>query len=646
MRESGYFSKLRELLTSQRTRRKEALSKRQRTKRVSPFRMEQLEARVLLAGDLAGASLQSAVVQTQPQLVAASVTPTPTLFVSTLGSDRNDGRSALTPLRTISQAGLIARAGDVVSIKGGTYSEYATLQNSGTSTSRITFMAAPGERVIVDGANKAPNTNDPWNNPPVIRVRGNYVTVQGIEVANSAGDGVWISGQNVTLDGLNVHNAYMSGVLFFNTWDGVVQNSIIHDVYNWGDPSQPGGDSDGIGLKGTTGGRHTIRNNVIYNSSDDGIDTWQNAGNLIEGNVVHHSGINMGDGDGFKLGPGGNNTVRGNVAYDNRKNGFDSNSGSGNQIYNNTAYHNGAYNFVNYTVPNTLTNNLSASGTVAMNVAVHSYNSWNLGISNPVFSSTDPASAGFLRLGNGSPAIDAGTNVGLSYSGSAPDLGAYEAVGVAPAPPPPQPVIAGTINVARAIHETGNAYWVAQDFGITGDSSQALSASTLRIFENGKELGPAHTPHATIRQLGGGRFSHWGNELYFSASDNTNPLTNGRTYTYAVGTGTASQPPATPSPAYREGTINITQAIHESGNAYWVAQNFGVTGDSSQALTASTLRIFENGMELGPAHTLHATIRQLGGGRFSHWGNELYFSASDNTNPLTNGRTYTYRIYT
>ena len=31
-----------------------------------------------------------------------------------------------------------------------------------------------------------------------------------------------------------------------------------------------------------------------------------------------------------------------------------------------------------------------------------------------------------LRLQSGSPAIDAGVDVGLPYSGSAPDIGAYE----------------------------------------------------------------------------------------------------------------------------------------------------------------------------------------------------------------------------
>jgi hypothetical protein len=65
MRDSGYFSKLREFLSNERRGRKEALSKRRRTKRASPFRMEQLEARVLLAGDLASVTLQAAVVQEQ-----------------------------------------------------------------------------------------------------------------------------------------------------------------------------------------------------------------------------------------------------------------------------------------------------------------------------------------------------------------------------------------------------------------------------------------------------------------------------------------------------------------------------------------------------------------------------------------------------
>jgi hypothetical protein len=66
MRDGGYFSKLREFLSNERRGRTRSLSKRRRVKRASPFRIEQLEARVLLAGDLASAvTLQAAVVQEQ-----------------------------------------------------------------------------------------------------------------------------------------------------------------------------------------------------------------------------------------------------------------------------------------------------------------------------------------------------------------------------------------------------------------------------------------------------------------------------------------------------------------------------------------------------------------------------------------------------
>lgn len=56
------------------------------------------------------------------------------------------------------------------------------------------------------------------------------------------------------------------------------------------------------------------------------------------------------------------------------------------------------------------------------------------------------------------------------------------------------------------------------------------SASSLVLFEDGRPLGPAHQGHDDIRRNGSGRFSHWGAQLYFSTSDNTDPRANGRRY--------------------------------------------------------------------------------------------------------------------
>jgi len=55
---------------------------------------------------------------------------------------------------------------------------------------------------------------------------------------------------------------------------------------------------------------------------------------------------------------------------------------------------------------------------------------------------------------------------------------------------------------------------------------------------------------------------------------------------------------------------------------------------------ASNLVLYENNVELTPAHAIHENIRQSGTGAFSHWGRHLYFSATDNSDPNRNGRQY------
>lgn len=54
--------------------------------------------------------------------------------------------------------------------------------------------------------------------------------------------------------------------------------------------------------------------------------------------------------------------------------------------------------------------------------------------------------------------------------------------------------------------------------------------SNLELREDGRPLGPAHISHAELRRLGGGRYSHWDRNLYFSASDGSDPSRNGRRY--------------------------------------------------------------------------------------------------------------------
>ena len=147
--------------------------------------------------------------------------------------------------------------------------------------------------------------------------------------------------------------------------------------------------------------------------------------------------------------------------------------------------------------------------------------------------------------------------------------------------------VTGTINIARATHENGNAYVVSQDFGTGRDTPSAATVSDLHIFENGRELGPAHSVHADIENLGNGRFSYWGGSagtamnLFFSASDNSNPLTNGRTYTYMVGSGSAVAP--TPTPTQAPTPAPTSTPSQSTGQVYYVSPG----GSDANAGTAS-----------------------------------------------------------
>jgi hypothetical protein len=63
--------------------------------------------------------------------------------------------------------------------------------------------------------------------------------------------------------------------------------------------------------------------------------------------------------------------------------------------------------------------------------------------------------------------------------------------------------------------------------------------------------------------------------------------------------------------------------------------------DSSVLPTQSPLALCEGQTRFWRSHSLHNDIRTEGSGRFSHWIKEVYFSTSDNSDPNTNGRSYT-----
>jgi hypothetical protein len=81
--------------------------------------------------------------------------------------------------------------------------------------------------------------------------------------------------------------------------------------------------------------------------------------------------------------------------------------------------------------------------------------------------------------------------------------------------------------------------------------------------------------------------------------------------------------------------------LHRSGYS-WVADlpPHWTDGDDTRNPQRSRLMLFEDRVPVGFAHQTHADIAGHGKGRYSHWKDLLIFSATDNSDPNTNGRRY------
>jgi SAM-dependent methyltransferase len=103
----------------------------------------------------------------------------------------------------------------------------------------------------------------------------------------------------------------------------------------------------------------------------------------------------------------------------------------------------------------------------------------------------------------------------------------------------------------------------------------------LALYEDGVALRPAHSPHTDVRTIGRGAFSYWGDRLLFSASDNSDPNTNGRTYAYSVARWlyrrrTYLPPPGEPPPPTNFRKRDASPAQIQADVAYTLQSSAGI----------------------------------------------------------------------
>ena len=234
-------------------------------------------------------------------------------YVAASGDDSAAG-SVDAPYRTIQHGVDQLKAGDVLYVREGVYTEEVIIDNSGESGNPITISAYPGERPIIDGRYVLPpppskgwdvcnDTVTPsicMHYQPIVSIEGNHIVFEGFDVTQSNGRGirVWRKDgrpQNIVIRNNHVYDNRNAGIISLSADDVLIENNRVwhnvnfatHDrntnVLNW---------PHAVTANYST--NITYRGNVVFENWGEGIGTGTGSVNItIEDNVIYDNKVQI-----------------------------------------------------------------------------------------------------------------------------------------------------------------------------------------------------------------------------------------------------------------------------------------------------------------------------------------------------------------
>jgi hypothetical protein len=401
------------------------------------------------------------------------------------GGNNNNAGTFSSPFATWGKLSTVLTAGDIGYIRGGTYRSTSGSGDKvlfdnlhGTLTDTIKILAYPGETPILNLDNITTGTS----HSAMVRVNNcDYIHIKGLRVTGAVQSAIGNVLWGILLVDVNnsvIENCVADHIGGYGLCIGAAEygvggsnNLILNcDAFACEDPysSVPFGGSNGFTISryDNTSTNITLRGCRAWYNSDDGFDlfglngfiTFKNCWSFRNG-YHENTETKTGDGMGFKLGPTSSNlatshlrTVTNCVSVHNYSYGFDQNTDSYTSLmwlYNNFSYNNtsnGFYFGYGISAADIFRNNIEYGSTYGNTFDandIHDHNDWDASpsvtISDSDFVSLDETQLDdarqvdgslpnitFGHLVVGSDLIDAGVNIGISYNGTAPDLGAFE----------------------------------------------------------------------------------------------------------------------------------------------------------------------------------------------------------------------------
>ena len=352
-----------------------------------------------------------------------------------------------------------ASPGDKIYLRGGNYTFGSTISfnKDGQEGNLISLIAYSNdsERPVFDFSAMSENSSNRG-----IQLSGDYWYVKGIDVFNAGDNGMFISGSNNLIEFCYFYENSDSGLQIGN---GAANNTVLNcDSYYNADSSIE--NADGFACKLDAGDGNKFIGCRAWQNLDDGWDgylrgtdnittTYENCWAFLNGKLKDGS-VGGGDGNGFKTGGSDDKLLKHHAVYTNCiaagnvVDGFDHNSNRGDVVLYNCGAHGNGRN-INFGTGN-IANSLTIKNTFSFEGGGDSYeatttdisnNGWQIGLTTNAsdFVSVDiellksPRKTDgslpdidYLKLVSGSDLIDQGVNVGLDFSGAAPDIGPFE----------------------------------------------------------------------------------------------------------------------------------------------------------------------------------------------------------------------------